>query len=482
MGSHRWVAVVIGLTVLSEAATNRCSASQIEDIVEYFGTDVLYTRQANQVHFLRDCVPESVTVAYHNPMSPSAERIASRDGVELVAVASPGELEEFAADGLGAAESGTFVLSDMLSVSINLTALETELTGLTDYQNALGGSGEKAVHLTTAANPSYREEWNGLSVQGVMPGANEQQGTSAAGVAHLELRQDGVVLVKKRKLGDFGLETVSGVGHRRAETLQNAGIHSREELAQADAYEIAQFEGIGKKTARKIVESAEVVEQNEVRVVPDESLPSRDPIFIDIETDGLNPTMVWLIGVLNGESGDRYNPFIETDPEQPAVALRAFLDWLAEFGQNRPVVAYNGWNFDFPVIEEHVDEYCPEHTETWANATKFDLYYWAVTKNNALLPGITNKLEDVAPALGWEDSETGLTGRAVGRRFQLYAENPGPETELEWERHKRYCEDDVRALAHVYGRISETEKLMAQTGESRQLTETESAQGTLADF
>jgi len=473
---------VIGLTVLSETATNRCSASQVADIIEYFDTDVLYTRQANQVHFLRNCVPESVTVAYHNPMSPDAERVASQNELTLVTVTSPGELEEFAIDGLGPGEEGTFVLSDLLSVSINLTALETELTGLSEYQDALGETGETAVHLTSRANPSYRKEWDGLSVQGVMPGANEQQGTSAAGVAHLDLHQDGVVLVKTRKLGDFGLETVTGVGHRRAETLQNAGIHSRTDLAQTEVYEIAQFEGLGKKTARKIVESAEVIENHEVRVAPDESLPSREPIFIDIETDGLNPTMVWLIGVLNRESGDRFMPFIETDPEQPATVLRAFMDWLVEFGQNRPVVAYNGWNFDFPVIEEHVAEHCPEHIETWANATKFDLYYWAVTKNNALLPGITNKLEDVAPALGWEDNETGLTGRAVGRRFQQYAENPGPETELEWERHKRYCEDDVRALAHVYDRIAETETLMAQRGESTQSAATESTQGTLADF
>jgi len=30
---------VIELTVLSEAATNRCSVSQLQDMVQYFGTD-----------------------------------------------------------------------------------------------------------------------------------------------------------------------------------------------------------------------------------------------------------------------------------------------------------------------------------------------------------------------------------------------------------------------------------------------------------
>jgi len=63
-------------------------------------------------------------------------------------------------------------------------------------------------------------------------------------------------------------------------------------------------------------------------------------------------------------------------------------------------VAYNGWKFDFPVIAEHVAEHCPEHVETWEDTWKFDLYHWAVKQSNALLPGITNKLDDVAPAVG----------------------------------------------------------------------------------
>lgn len=75
-----------------------------------------------------------------------------------------------------------------------------------------------------------------------------------------------------------------------------------------------------------------------------------------------------------------------------------------------------------------------------------------------------------------------MTGRTVGRRFQRYAENPSSETELEWERHKQYCEDDVRGLAHIYDWIAETENLMAQAGSGGQSGSSDSTQGTLADF
>jgi uncharacterized protein YprB with RNaseH-like and TPR domain len=447
---------------------------------QYFGTDILYTRQVQYAHFLRDATPESVSVACHNPRSSHAEVLGSEPGVSLVAVTSPPELREFVEkdteDGL------TYILSDLLTLSIDLIQLETELHGLPEYKEALAGATGQLVHLTTGANPTYEQEWDSLPVHGVMPGANEQQGTSEAGVGHVQLREDGMVLCKTRSLSDFGLETVTEVAGRRAEALREESIESRAELAAVEPHELTQLDGVGTKTARKIVESAEVIEQQEIRVAPGASLPDVDPIFIDIETDGLNPTIIWLIGVLERRSDDRYMPFLETDPSEPARAVTAFMDWLAEHGQGRPVVAYNGWKFDFPVIAEHVAEHCPEHVETWEDTWKFDLYHWAVKQSNALLPGITNKLDDVAPAVGWNGEETGLTGRTVGRRFQRYAENPSSETELEWERHKQYCEDDVRGLAHIYDWIAETENLMAQAGSGGQSGSSDSTQGTLADF
>jgi uncharacterized protein YprB with RNaseH-like and TPR domain len=452
----------------------------LQDVVRYFGTDILYTRQVQYAHFLRDATPESVSVACHNPRSSHAEVLKSESGVTLVAVTSPTELQEFVAE--NTVDGGTYILSDLLTLSIDLIQLETELQGLSEYKEALAGAAGELVHLTTGANPTYEREWSGLRVHGVMPGVNEQQGTSEAGVGHVQLREDGTVLCKTRSLSDFGLETVTGVGSRRAEALREESIESRAELAAVEPHELTRLDGVGAKTARKIVESAEVIEQQELRVAPGASLPDVDPIFIDIETDGLNPTIIWLIGVLERGPEDRYLPFLETDPSQPGRAVTAFMEWLAAHGRGRPVVAYNGWEFDFPVIAEHVAEHCPEHVETWEDTWKFDLYYWAVKQSNALLPGLTNKLDDVASAVGWDGVETGLTGRAVGRRFQRYAESPSSETELEWERHKQYCEDDVRGLAHIYDRIAETETLMAQAGSGRESGSSESTQGTLTDF
>jgi len=63
--------------------------------------------------------------------------LGSEPGVSLVAVTSPPELREFVEkdteDGL------TYILSDLLTLSIDLIQLETELHGLPEYKEALAG-------------------------------------------------------------------------------------------------------------------------------------------------------------------------------------------------------------------------------------------------------------------------------------------------------------------------------------------------------
>ena len=480
---------MIGLTVLPEFAMQQCRGEQLQDIVQHFDTDVLFTPSRIHEPFLQSEVGESVTVATQPARPQSPLEIARGDNIRLVWAATPASLEELArAERDGAHDAvETFVLSDQLAVTIDLINLEASLAGLEEYRAPLAKHDtlESFTHLSIRANPDYRAEWDGVDVQGVMPGANEQQGTTQAGVAHFQLQEGGLTGSRTRKLGDFGLRAVTQVGASRLQTLRDAGIQSRGELATASVREIADLSGIGDSLARTIIESAQVLAAGEVRKAPDASLPTSDPIFIDIETDGLNPTMVWLIGVLIREPEERYMSFIETDPTNPAQALEMFLSWLSEFGDNRPIVAYNGWEFDFPVIEEHVTEHCPEYLDVWQDAWKFDLYDWVVSENNALLPGVTNKLDDVAPALGWDSVDTGLTGAEVGRLFQRYAENPCQATELDWDRHKRYCENDVRALAYLYDTIRDTTNRMSRgggNGGTASSSSKTSSQGTLSDF
>jgi uncharacterized protein YprB with RNaseH-like and TPR domain len=214
-------------------------------------------------------------------------------------------------------------------------------------------------------------------------------------------------------------------------------------------------------------------------------VPGVEPVFIDIETDGLHPTMVWLIGVLDREGQGSYMSFLATNPDDPGEAVEAFISWYAANASHRPIVAYNGYNFDFPVLEEHIQRFRPEYLAVWQDAWTFDPYRWAITQRNAVLPGRTDKLDDVAAKLGWEGDDTGLSGGVVARLFQRYMADPSPETEPDWDRHERYCEDDVRALAHVFDAIAAASRRVtgAERSSGSGSSQTDNtAQGRLSDF
>lgn len=400
---------MIGFTVLPPMTMERCRGEQLRDMVQYFGSDVVFTPDRVHEPFLTTYIGNLATVVTQ-PLAGTGQReFACKNDVRLTWVSSPADLKHVIENQRTEPTHGctySFLLSDCLSLSIDLVNLDARLDGLGGYRTPLDAYGMTGAftHLTTKATPEYRSVWAGVDVQGVMPGASEQQGIAQADVAHFDLQSGGIVGAKTRQLKRFGLTAADQVGRVRVTTLRNTGIQSRADLATASVHEISTLDGFGQKTARTAIESPQVIEQGEIRKAPGANLPEAQPIFIDIETDGLNPTMIWLIGVLvPGEDG-QYMSFLETDPSQPAVALEAFLSWLVANGKGRPIVAYNGWNFDFPVLTEHIADHCAQYLDFWESTYRFDLYDWAVNKKNAILPGLTNKLEDVALALGWEES------------------------------------------------------------------------------
>ncbi len=181
---------------------------------------------------------------------------------------------------------------------------------------------------------------------------------------------------------------------------------------------------------------------------------------------------------------------MDSDPSRtdPGTATRAFVDWLAATYDEPVLAAWNGYEFDFLHLERFVARYAPEYREYWTeHVSTVDPYDWAIRRDNAVLPGRTNRLEDVARALGCEraaDAEA-VDGRTFATRVRRLLEAPdaddpcrsagksnrsadepsrcADETRLEcepridWERARRYCEADVRELAAVYDALAEAD-------------------------
>lgn len=404
------------------------------------------------------------------------------DGVQFVFVTageSLGDIGEYESQDLDPALP-TFVLSDRLELRVDTTALSTTLKGLNEYASKLGMDrldGEY-VHISTCLPAEYRRDWDGLTVMG----GGVDAGRGETPLLALDCRTDGRVLTRSLNSTQLGLRALDQVGAKRAQQLREAGFKSYRDLADANPQALRELPGVGRSSADRIQRSANAIANDEVVRTSEEPLPNVEPVYVDIETDGLDPTITWLVGVLDGSASDGdYSSFVQRDPDDPSGAIEDFMAWYTANASHRPLVAYHGWQFDFSVIHDHIVEYCPHYEADWSDAYRFDPYKWAVQEDNAVLPGRTNKLEDVADALGYERDTTGLTGAAVARSYQRWMADRSPATEPEWERFESYCEDDVRSLATVYEAVKASSRIDSARDPSRTAIES-TIQGSLSDW
>ena len=389
------------------------------------------------------------------------------------------------------------VVNQTVSLSVDPYARSATLDGVSNYRSRVPDqwwTGD-TIHLSTALRAGFtttrgqkdagKARFVGIGTSDADLGVGTTAETTQA--ALVAVYSNGAIDVSEVDPQEFGLRGVPEVGPSRVETLRDAGINTVGELADTPLRQLSELSGLGRTSAATVRTAAEARATNAVRPTGDDSLPNQEPVFLDIETDGLNPSTAWLIGVLDGGPEDGHYMSFREQAVGDGSHLKAFMTWLTGAAAGRPVVAWNGYGFDFPVITEQLQQHHPDLVEAWTDRYQFDALWWAREKNggNAALPGRTNKLEHVAEALGWEPSTNGIDGATVAKLYTAYRSQVAGETaagtvaEPDWERLEQYCEDDVRALATIYEHL---ETAARQDSETKTPTGENSSQGSLADF
>ena len=352
------------------------------------------------------------------------------------------------------------VVSDALSLSVDPYERSAAVEGLADYRERLPDPWHAAAaHVVTTLRAGHETTVTGPTGPLSLVGVGTTTARLGAGVDSrvgdptvVSVYSNGAVTTEPVDPESVGLRGVRDVGPARAETLREGGYTTVGDLAQARAPDIADLGGFGRSTARSIRAAARAGTDRTVVSTGDGALPRGDPVFVDVETDGLEASTAWLVGVLDGGPEDgRYLAFRQRDPDDTS----------------------------------HLEGHCPDQHRAWADTYQFDPLYWARDQGNAALPGRSNRLEAVAGALGWEPTTAGLDGQTVAEVYVAWrtaverAADPAAVDPPAWRRLERYCEDDVRALATIYdelraaaGRDATAET--AQGGNGRQ--------GSLSDF
>ncbi len=322
-----------------------------------------------------------------------------------------------------------------------------------------------AVDEPSTPQPDVAAQSVTIRLQGAGPVAGYR---SEESVALLSIGDDGIEQSQTYATADFGLQAVTGLGPKTAERLADRGVRTRADLLERSVATLADLEHVGRDRARTMLAHAAALECGEPRRLTDDSLPGQrraePPLCLDIETDGLSPTIIWQVGVYDPAT-DEHRAFVERDdPSDPGPVLEALLDWLLGVHPDRALLTWNGWRFDYRHLTRFVGQHVPYYADAWAAIPKYDLYDWAVRKRNAVLPGRTNTLTDVARALGYEDAETGLDGAQTAAAYQRFMRGGDP---LDWDRHEDYCEDDCRALWRVYAALRDAPRATVEPTRKR---------------
>jgi predicted RecB family nuclease len=370
-------------------------------------------------------------------------------------------------------EAATFLFVPELSVDWDTTTLSTSLPHAAQLATICATLPEPVTVLAGGQQAEYYHEWelphNHSSVHVPISGlgATEHSGSM---FARYTCTTRGTIATEAVDADEFGLRALNGVGQSTAQRLRKQGCHTTSDVQNLPVSTLTGLPGIGQTTGEKIHAHADVINSGEPLVLtnktPVKTRDGRPPLCLDIETDGLSPTIIWQFGVYDPAT-DNYEAFIEKQqPTNPKPVLEAFVTWFIANHRDRSVLTWNGYNFDYPHITQFLEQHLPEYVEPWEDVWTYDLYKWSVRDGNALLPGRTNKLNHVARALGYDSTATGLTGAQTAAAYQEFMREPdSPASELDWDRHRAYCEDDCRALWHVYQAITNaTRRDMTDSG------------------
>lgn len=463
------------LVVLSAERATRLSDDELDDLIDYFAPDGVLLISGDAARYTVEQMEWELDqfLGSHCPVH-SLTRTDTRAGpagAGTLLFAPDEPSRETVAELVGSHGGHTYVLTNSVSVSMNMMDLTASIEGLDPYR----GHDEPLTVFSAGLESDYWVEHDGITVRGLAP-VQEQ----TVKIPCITFGADGVATTRELAEGKLGIRALSGMGEAYAQRFRQAGYRSVEDVHAAERTDLLEIKGVGDHRAEKFEKQARALVEGEiVRFTDDGSLP-RDVVHVDIETDGLSPTIIWQIGLYDPRA-DEYTTFLQKDPEGKDEIIREFGAWLRSNLDGRAIVAYNGWKFDFPHLESFFHRYAPEYADLWSRTYRVDPYDWAIREGNAAFPSRGNKLEDVADALGYERAETGLDGATTGNAYQRWMQNPCDETELDWERHKSYCREDVMALAHIYEAIQSSSRLLAEQNTDRP-TEENTSQGSLFDY
>lgn len=430
----------------------RFSKTELLDLSRYLDPDLFLVVDEAAPRRIRwlEKVTERPVIPAHRPGRRQVQ------GIELLVAP---RLEDLRQHVTSESPSGAdVILSSFLQQRTDPDTFSLHWENLDPYLELLGDARSALTHLAANLPPGERVSPDDLPTDVRIHGAGFLDGPYERAFPSLRVQED-VRIQETLQTQKLGIRAIQGIGWDIEKQLRDAQVSDRQTLITMDPTALMEIDGIGPYYASVLRAGAHALNNQEPVWFADDPLRDRERVYVDIETDSLQPNVIWQIGVYD-EKTDHYRAFHQReDPTDASYVPRAFARWVHNQARDRTFVSWFGNRFDFVWLRRFVREHAePSWTETWESVAKVDLLE-DVIKPGVCLPVRTHKLNVVAARLGYEHHHPGLTGEDAARAYSRWCSGG----ELDWSTWIEYCRDDVMAMHHVYHRMTEGPKLVDRT-------------------
>lgn len=246
------------------------------------------------------------------------------------------------------------------------------------------------------------------------------------------------------------LSKLSQVGNARAETLQENGLETIDQIVLEGKETLIEACGLSEYHASIIYNHAKAYAESDLRIIEREKyreIQRREPILVDIETNLAQDT-VWCIGVYDYAT-DEFKQFVDLDDEQSLIV--DFQQFLKE-KESPDIVYYAGNGFDKNQLKDAGNRHSRDIAEQIGEWIDLCL----IARQTIFQPQGSHTLDSISSGLGYEFAYPDITGMAVGAAYSAYL-SEGESPADGWKKYLEYNLDDTLAMKHILDIIADEE-------------------------
>jgi uncharacterized protein YprB with RNaseH-like and TPR domain len=237
---------------------------------------------------------------------------------------------------------------------------------------------------------------------------------------------------------------INGIGGATLSKFHAAGIKTIAEFVTAGLGTISSVLGWSEKGGLPFYLRGLAIHENRVIKIKQLKVISATPIYLDIETDDLVGTTIWMIGIYISSTKE-FIQLVADKPEDEKKIIRLCFEILSGHAGEQ-IISYSGSRFDERMLRNKFEKEGVEHSSLVFDDILIDL------KASLALPISQYTLGNVADFWGYNFLHPNMNGGQVASLYLSYRKNL-----RRYSGYKKLCEyneDDVKSMLslvhHLY--------------------------------